>query len=161
MGTWTSRRYNYRDVEEKRDQLPAAQFCSGFIITIMKDFIKNLPRVMEFRDLHTAESLRAARETLNAVAGVYAIVCTVTNAVYIGSSINLAVRIADHIKNSSNVRLNRAIAKYGLQSFVVIVVERYELNPDMSLGLHKVNLLGREQYYLDLLFKLPKKWGPL
>ena len=156
-------------------------------------FARNLPRgvgssepsnfsnVLEFNNLHLTENLKKAKDSLNGFAGIYCIKCIETGAIYIGSSVNLAVRIMDHIfYGSSNIYLKNAIAKYGVENFVFSVLEFYELNPDFSfppiatgkgrdrclygqrqagtqpfpvaLEVHKAALLEREQHYLNILF---------
>ena len=63
-------------------------------------------------------TLETIKEDLKEVAGIYAIVHNETKKLYIGSSMNLAKRILEHIKNiSSNIHLQRAISKYGLNNF--------------------------------------------
>lgn len=55
---------------------------------------------------------------------------------YIGSSINLYERIRDHIKNQdSNVRLQRSIKKYGINSFILII---YYIQTDSNILLTDV-----------------------
>ena len=119
------------------------------------NFIENLPRVFEFNNLHITQNLKEAREALKDIAGVYVIICTATNIIYVGSSINLGVRMMDHIMESSNIHLRNAINKYGIESFVFIVVELFEKDPDITLEVNKGRLLKQEQFYLDSLFKLP------
>ena len=65
-------------------------------------------------------TLERIKEDLKEVAGIYAIVHNETKKFYIGSSMNLAKRILEHIKNiSSNIHLQRAISKYGLNNFSI------------------------------------------
>ena len=67
------------------------------------------------------KNLKAAKKALKGVAGVYAIVCNITGAVYIGSTINIAQRLVDHaVDNDTNVRLQNAITKYGLENFTFV-----------------------------------------
>src|SRR3954471_11675365 len=94
------------------------------------------------------ENLQLAKDALKGNSGIYAFVHIVTGTCYIGSSINLADRIMDHINgNSSNQHLQYAIAKYGLSSFAFVILE-YCISSD---------LLKREQHFLDLLFSLVKE----
>ena len=80
------------------------------------------------------------------MAGVYSIICNITGAIYIGSSINIGNRLVDHlVDNNTNEHLQNAIAKYGLENFTFAVVEFCDLEV----------LLQREQHYLDILFTLP------
>lgn len=127
---------------------------AGFI----SNFIKTFPLVKGYTDLHIKENFKLAKAALKGRSGVYCIICLITGAVYVGSSINLAERLNDHIiEGNTNVRLQNAITKYGLEHFVFIVVEFVE--PDSSSCLSeeaKVYLLSREQFYLDCLFILPK-----
>src|SRR4051812_8616092 len=92
------------------------------------------------------ENLQLAKDALKGKSGIYAFVHIVTGTCYIGSSINLADRIMDHINgNSSNQHLQYAIAKYGLPSFAFVILQ-YCIPSD---------LLELEQHYLDILFSLP------
>jgi group I intron endonuclease len=70
-------------------------------------------------------------------------------AMYIGSSVNLANRMIDHLfyGYDSNQHLQFAMTKYGLPCFVFGVLEFS--GPEI--------LLPCEQYYLDILFSLPKE----
>jgi group I intron endonuclease len=94
------------------------------------------------------ENQQIAKKVLNGHSGIYAFVYIPTGASYIGSSIDLGVRIMDHILNhSSNLHLQNAILKYGLSHFAFVILE-YCLSSD---------LLKREQHFLDLLFSLAKE----
>ena len=73
----------------------------------------SLPRLQEFNNLHLTDSLILARKALLGLAGINAIICQTTGAIYIGSSTNLGVRLKDHIIDSSNVHLSNAIGKHG------------------------------------------------
>jgi len=67
---------------------------------------------------------------------------------YIGSSINLALRLIDHfVYRDTNLNLQNAICKYGLEKFEFCVLEFCDLEL----------LLQREQHYLDIIFSLPAK----
>ena len=94
-------------------------------------------------------NLKAAKKALSGggpLAGVYSIICNVTGAMYIGSSIDIGIRLGRHLViNNTNEHLQNAIAKYGLENFTFAVVEFCD----------REVLLGREQHYLDILFSLP------
>jgi len=82
------------------------------------------PRSLEFTDLHLAKNLKAAKETLSGKVGVNSIICNVTGARYIGSSIDIGNRLVDHlVDNNTNEHLQNAINKYGLENFTFTVVE--------------------------------------
>src|SRR5690349_17624005 len=92
------------------------------------------------------ENLQLAKDALKGNSGIYAFVHIVTGTCYIGSSIDLAGRIMDHINGySSNQHLQYAIAKYGLSSFAFVILQ-YCIPSD---------LLKLEQHFLDILFSLP------
>jgi group I intron endonuclease len=79
-------------------------------------------------------------------AGVYALICKVSNKFYIGSSINLTNRLLDYMQpaylgQQTNRPILRAITKYGLINFIFIILETC----------HMTDTLQREQYWLDLL----------
>jgi group I intron endonuclease len=108
----------------------------------------NLPKVMEIEYLHLTETLKTAKGSLDGQSGIYAFKCLETGAHYIGSSVDLYDRFYAHIMGHySNLHIQRAILKYGLASFVFLVVEFCA----------KDLLQVREQHYLDWLFALPAK----
>src|SRR5262249_78560 len=91
-------------------------------------------------------TVKEARQCLNNVSGVYCIVNTETETIYIGSAVNLYDRLYDHLINhGSNLYLQRAIVKYGLAVFVFKVIEQCSTD----------QLLAREQHWLGWLFFLP------
>jgi len=101
--------------------------------------------VKVFADLHLTINLKAGQIKLKGVSGIYCIKCTVTGAMYIGSAVNLALRLRDHlICGYTNQNLQNAIAKYSLEYFEFCVLEFCDLEL----------LLQREQHYLDILFSL-------
>lgn len=78
--------------------------------------------------------------------GVYKIQNKFTKDIYIGSSVNLSNRKSRHFKDLKkqkhhSIILQRAVNKYGIENFEFIVFENCD----------KIDLLTREQYYLDTL----------
>jgi group I intron endonuclease len=83
---------------------------------------------------------------LKSLSGVYALWYSGSDSVYVGSSVNLASRALDHIKNrQSNTYLQNAIAKHGLDKFSFYILE---LLPEDCSSYD--DLLDLEQKYLDL-----------
>jgi len=78
---------------------------------------------------------------------VYMLLLTILtgfDAVYIGSSINIGIRLVQHLViNNTNKRLQRAFNKYGLENFTFCVVELYGVNPEVSLKTNRDLLLDR------------------
>jgi len=105
-----------------------------------------LPAVMTFKDLHVPESLEQAKASLKGKSGIYCFHHITSGKKYIGQAVDLSVRLIDHIKGrESNIHLQRARKKYGVNNFEFIVVEFVE---NTSL------LTTREQLHLDWLFSL-------
>lgn len=82
-------------------------------------------------------------------AGIYKLTCNITGKIYIGKAIHLNKRINRHknCKEGSGY-LQRAILKYGWNSFLVEVleiVEHFNKNEDNQY------LLDKESYYIELL----------
>jgi len=125
-----------------------------FVNSIYCDAAEELPIMMEFSSLQKTEQLVEAYERLKGLAGIYCVKNIVTGAMYIGSSINLAIRVRNHITDSSNVHLKNAIKKHGIMNFMFIVVELVEINEELTQEENKANLLSREQFYLNWLFAL-------
>lgn len=102
------------------------------------------------------ENLRQAKDTIKGVAGIYCVKYLATGTMYIGSSVDIASRIMDHLfYGSTNIYLHNAIIKYSLSAFSFILVEAYVWDPKLTLAENKANLLALEQSYLDWLFRLP------
>ncbi|RUS32522.1 hypothetical protein BC938DRAFT_475173 [Jimgerdemannia flammicorona] len=114
-----------------------------------------LPSVMQFENLNITDNFASAIKSLKGLAGIYAIRCVITGAIYIGSTIDLSKRMNEHFFHSSNIHLRNAIAKYGIGAFVFIVVEFVEIIAGTSPSEIKALLLSREQLYLNWLFSLP------
>jgi predicted GIY-YIG superfamily endonuclease len=126
-----------------------------FVNRIYCEGSEYLPVIIEFKNLHLTEHLVEAYERLKGLPGVYCVKNLITGALYIGSSINMASRIRDHITDSSNVHLKSAIKKYGILNFVFLVVEFVDLNLELTQEENKAFLLSREQFWLNWLFTLP------
>ena len=121
----------------------------------------NLPIVFKFKDLHLQKGRKAAKLALSekGLSGIYAIIHIPSGRVYIGSSINLARRLAEHLGyGNTNGRLKNSLAKHGLKDFVFCVVELYSVDPEVSKETNQANLLALEQKYLKWLFSLPDKF---
>jgi len=106
-----------------------------------------LPIVRIFKNLHISENLERAKAGLKELSGIYCFRHIASGKIYIGQTVNLSDRIMDHINgNNSNIILQRAITKYGVNNFEFLVVE---FVTDTSL------LTTSEQVHLDWLFSLP------
>src|SRR5436305_8838429 len=106
----------------------------------------SFPSLKEFTNLDQSKTRKAAKVALRGQVGVYSFICYITGARYIGSSIDIGIRLVQHlVTNNTNEHLQNAIEKYGLVNFTFAVVEFCDLEV----------LLKREQYYLDILFSLP------
>src|SRR4051812_48514547 len=112
----------------------------------MTVFIDTFPVLVAFDNLDMHESLQIAKKALYGLSGIYGFVHIPTGTSYIGSSVDLADRIMDHIQNnSSNLHLQNAIVKYGLSHFAFVILQYCNSS----------DLLKLEQYFLDILFSLP------
>jgi group I intron endonuclease len=126
------------------------KFCgkSPFIRTVRHytTSTNRLPIVRIFKDLHITANLERAKASLKGLSGIYCFRHITSGKIYIGQALNLSVRLMMHINgHNSNIHLQRAIKKYGLEAFEFIVVEFVE---DTSL------LTTREQVHLDWLFSV-------
>ena len=79
-----------------------------------------LPKVWEFTDLYFQKGRKAAKLALKGLSGIYAIIHIPSGRVYIGSSINLARRLAEHLGYvNTKGQLRNSLAKHGLKDCVV------------------------------------------
>ncbi len=86
--------------------------------------------------------------------GIYCIVNCVNDKIYVGSSKNIKIRIANHKnllikKKHGNIHLQRAYNKYKLGSFSFEVLEYCNIN----------KLLGREEYWINFYKSNSNKHG--
>lgn len=87
--------------------------------------------------------------------GIYKIEHTASGKLYVGSAMKIARRWIEHVRdlragNHSSRKMQRAWNKYGADAFVFSILENVE-NPD--------ELLGREQYWLDLTMAVKKGYN--
>jgi len=118
-----------RQNETMKRQNETVLTTSDTTITFFQKFMKNLPLVIEFKDLHITNNFKQAKAALKNRMGIYCIICLITGKAYVGSSKNLAERLNDHIiEGKSNKPLQNAITKHGLEHFIFYVVELVELD---------------------------------
>lgn len=73
-----------------------------------------------YKNIHEKDTLATIKQDLTNFGGVYAIVHNETKKLYIGSFINLARRINDHVNQNYNVILQNAINKYSLSNISIL-----------------------------------------
>lgn len=88
-----------------------------------------------------------------ATGGIYRIICTLTEKIYVGSAVNLSERLHHHfshlrLNNHKNPKLQRAWNKYGEDAFTFEILELV-LIPEM--------LTAREQYWFSKLNPFGKR----
>ncbi|RUS23416.1 hypothetical protein BC937DRAFT_88883 [Endogone sp. FLAS-F59071] len=107
---------------------------------MIKEFLHQIEFI--YSNIHLGQMQLLIKDALRHKAGVYAFVCTANNKVYIGSTKNLRKRFMAHLSGlRSNILLQRAILKYGLQSFSFVILEFCAID----------QLLEREQFYITSL----------
>lgn len=94
--------------------------------------------------------------------GVYKIVNTLNNKVYIGSSVNIKSRKYSHfeqlsLNNHHSSHLQRAYNKYGKENFKLEIIECVEKLADIEI--FKRILLTREQYWINLFKSYDRNFG--
>ncbi len=77
-------------------------------------------------ELDNTSSVLSYSETLRKKAGIYCLVNTINNKRYIGSAKDLYLRLIEHLSNKkSNIALQNAINKYGLDKFSFCIYEYF------------------------------------
>jgi group I intron endonuclease len=94
--------------------------------------------------LSPMDDWKTISQLTSGVSGVYALVNKVNGKVYIGSSVNLYLRLRDYFSpwygtTFPNLLINKAVVKYGLVNFAVLILEITDMN----------DTLKAEQGYLD------------
>lgn len=83
---------------------------------------------------------------LNNKSGIYCWYCKPSGNIYVGSAVNLRARTSDYfqtsyIKNKKHLPIIRAMEKYGINNFSLIILEYTNKN----------NLIRSEQYWIDFI----------
>jgi group I intron endonuclease len=113
------------------------------INSCLKPNVKSIDPRKIYDNIGELSTIDKIRTELDGLKGIYGFFCKIDNKLYVGSSENLVKRFNEHIKNQkSNIKLQRAILKYGLNNFYYIVFEFYNLND-------KVLLIDIETIYLS------------
>lgn len=85
------------------------------------------PKPILIIDLNNQGCIKSHKDVLKGKGGIYSLVNTVNNKQYIGSAKDFFIRINEHLnyKNNSNVALQKAFIKYGLDKFKLCIYEYF------------------------------------
>lgn len=102
-------------------------FYSSLKISLKLKY-KNIEPIKVYTNINNINTVNLIKNELNNSDGVYGFLCKKNNKVYIGSSKNLVARFLEHIRGKkSNIKLQRAILKYGLHNFYYIIFEFHKI----------------------------------
>jgi group I intron endonuclease len=105
-----------------------------------------------YKDLYNTKLLK---KDLSNLGGVYGLIHIKSYKQYIGSSLNLYSRLMDHIKGrKSNLRLQRSIKKYGLNSFNIVI---YYFHKDLAVLLKDIETTVISAFPFASLFNFKKE----
>lgn len=78
-------------------------------------------------DLNNQDCIKSYEGMLKGKGGIYSLVNTVNDKQYIGSAKDFFIRINEHLKykNNSNIALQKAFVKYGLDKFKLYIYEYF------------------------------------
>lgn len=116
------------------------------------NILKSMSKGNIYTNIHDTSTISLIKENLTGQIGIYCIVNNHDNKVYIGSSMNLAKRVLQHIKNTqSNIYLQNAINKYKLENFTIYILEFLTPSDNNLTNMElNVELILMEQKYLDM-----------
>lgn len=87
---------------------------------------KNPIPILILKELNDKNYIDSFREMLKGKGGIYSFINTINNKQYIGSAKDLYIRLNEHLNNKkSNINLQSAIIKYGLDKFNWVVYEYF------------------------------------
>ena len=87
------------------------------------------------------------------ISGVYLIRNKINQKSYVGSSANILTRLKFHLSNPSNPNLKEDIITFGVESFMVSILEFSFKKENQTNEEFYDLLLSREQFYLDNILK--------
>jgi hypothetical protein len=115
----------------------------------------NIIPIKPLKTYSDLSNLKLLKKDLSNIGGVYGLIHIKSSKQYIGSSSNLYIRIMNHIKGrKSNLNLQQAIKKYGLESFNLII---YYFHKDSNVLLTKIETTIISSFPSSSLFNLKKK----
>jgi group I intron endonuclease len=111
----------------------------------------NIPLNQIYTNINEPSTICLIKKNLTKQIGIYSIVNNNEGKMYIGSSMNLAKRILEHINNKqSSIYLQNAISKYKLENFTLYILEFLCTDNNLSKTELNIQLIEMEQKYLDL-----------
>jgi group I intron endonuclease len=132
------------------DSFQYDNFFSIFYIQFL-----NIIPIKPLKTYNDLFNINLFKKDLGNLGGVYSLIHVNSSKQYIGSSLNLYSRIMDHIKGrDSNIRLQRAIKKYGLTSFNVII---YYFHTDPAVLLTNIETTVISSFPFSSLFNFKKE----
>jgi len=97
--------------------------------TSLKYLKKSIIPQKIYINIHELFTIKKIELELKNLKGIYGFSCKVDGKIYIGSSGDLVKRFKEHIKGrKSNIKLQRAIKKHGLENFYYIIFEFYNVD---------------------------------
>lgn len=124
-------------------------------MTTTNKFIPMPPHVRYYLNLTGDRRLRYLCYALKGKPLIYGIRCTLTNMIYIGSTLVPHDRLYQHLilGKHSNDNLQAAIDHYSLAKFSVLIFEFVTLPKGLSLNEKQAFLRNVEQDYIDMFPK--------
>lgn len=121
------------------------------ILSNNKTILNNIPKNQIYDAVNEPSTLSLIKDNLKKIGGIYGIVNNNNSKIYVGSSMDLAKRVLDHIKHrQSNVYLQNAMKKYGLENFSVYILELLPTDSNLPEEELYILLIEMEQKYIDL-----------
>lgn len=107
--------------------MPTKRFYSSKPIIPLKDTVVINPvPIITLENLDDKAYISSYRETLKTKGGIYSFVNTLNGKQYIGSAKDFYIRLNEHLNNKkSNINLQRAFNKYGLDKFHWVIYEYF------------------------------------
>ena len=117
--------------------------CSTCVLTKVVEQVRPIKVYKNFK-----EAKQQIKKDQKGKIGVYCLVNLINGHIYIGSSINLAVRMGQYLsttylksRRNNNMPIIQALLKYGQENFAVLIVEYVEVE----------NVVVRETFYITHL----------
>ena len=121
------------------------EYSSCFLTNVVEQ-IKPIKKYNNFKG--DKDQIKKAAAQQKGKTGVYCLVNLINGHIYIGSSVNLAVRMSNYLnttylknRKNNNMPIIQALLKYGQENFAILIVEYVDIE----------NLSVRETFYITHL----------
>lgn len=116
------------------------EYLSYYQISLKKKY-KDIRPLKVYNNINKVNTVNLIKKELKNYGGIYGFLCKNNSKIYIGSSERLVYRFLEHTRGrKSNIKLQRALLKYGLGNFYYIIFNINNVKDNKNINNSLINL---------------------